>query len=97
MRSGKDRRSWTYLVTNLLYVLSTAFVGMLAGAVVMYFSASFIYLAVRSAESTPGAHCGEGMAIGMLSILGGGFLGTVVGTALAVNRPILSKLPPKEV
>lgn len=92
MRTSKKSRIWTYRLTNLLYVVSTAFVGMLGGAFVTYAIAAGIYIAVRSPESAPHAHCMEGATIGLLSFLGGAFLGTIAGTALATKRPILSKL-----
>ena len=86
------RGSWTYGIMNVFWVLSTAFVGMLSGAVVTYFSAAFIYLALLSPERYPGAHCSRGMALGMLSILIGGFLGSVAGAAIAVKRPIFESV-----
>ena len=87
--NSAKRSSWTYKLTNLVWVLSTAFAGMLGGAVVTYFSAGIIYLALRAPETRPGEHCSEGMAIGFLSILLGGFLGSVAGTTIAVKRPVL--------
>jgi hypothetical protein len=47
-------------------------------------------MALASPETYPGQHCGSGMAIGMLSILAGGFLGTVGGTAFGVKHSINS-------
>lgn len=88
MMTAEKRRKWTYRSTNLLYTLSLAFAGMFAGAMVTYVSFGAIYLAVRSPEPTPGAHCGEGMALGFLSLFAGAFLGTVAGAVLAVRRPV---------
>jgi hypothetical protein len=39
---------------------------------------------------TPGESCGLGTAVGFLSILAGGFLGTIGGSVLAVKRPIFT-------
>lgn len=83
-------RDWSYCVANILYVLLASGAGMISGAVVLYFSAAAIYLALSSPEPYPGAHCGSGMAVGMLSILGGGFLGTVGGTAFSIKHSIRS-------
>ena len=92
MRKVRKKRIWIYRLTNLLYVVSTAFVGMIAGTVVTYAIAAAIYMAVRGPELAPHAHCVEGATVGILSCLGGAFFGSVAGTALAVKRPVLSKL-----
>lgn len=81
-------RAWLYSLANIVYVLVTSAMGMISGAVVMYFSAAVIYIAVATTERYPGQHCSEGMAIGMLSILCGGFLGTTGAAAFAVKHPI---------
>ena len=79
---------WPYDLANVIYVLLTSGVGMISAAVVMYFGTAAIYLAISSPETFPGEHCGRGMAYGMLSILTGGFLGTVGGTAFGLkHRP----------
>lgn len=75
---------WPYL-GNLIYVLVTSAVGMIIGAVVVYFSAAVVYMALSSPETFSGEHCARGMAIGMLSILTGGFLGTVGGTTFGIK------------
>ena len=79
---------WAYSLANIFYVLLTSVAGMISGAVVLYFSAAIVYLTFSSPETVPGEHCGRGMAIGMLSILTGAFLGTVGGTAFGVKHPI---------
>lgn len=79
---------WVSYLVNVVYVLVTAVVGMISGAVVIYFSAAVIYMALQSPETVPGEHCARGMAIGMLSILTGGFLGTAGGTTFALKHPI---------
>src|SRR5687768_12779925 len=87
---AQGERKWSYYLANIFYVLSASVVGMISGAVVLYFSAAGIYLALASPEPYPGAHCGRGMALAMLSILAGGFLGTVGGTAFSIKHPIRS-------
>ena len=82
---------WPYCVANVIYVLVTSAVGMVGGAVVLYFTAAMLYIALSSPETFPGEHCGRGMAIGMLSILTGGFLGTVGGAVFGVKHPARSE------
>ena len=89
--STKKEKRWPYCVGNLIYVLVTAGVGMISGAVVIYFSFALMYLALSSPETYPGEHCSRGMALGMLSILVGGFLGTAGGTAFGLKHPLLKK------
>ena len=86
-----EQRGWFHYLTRILYVLSASVMGMISGAVVLYFSAAGIYLALASPEPYSGAHCGRGMALAMLSILAGGFLGTVGGTAFSIKHPIRSR------
>jgi len=85
---GQKRSVWPYYVGNFIYVLVTAAVGMISGAVVVYFTAGMIYMALSSPETVPGEHCARGMAIGMLSILLGGFLGTAGGAVFGVKHPL---------
>lgn len=85
---AQEDRNWSHYLTNIGYVLSASFVGMIAGALVLYFSAGVIYRTLASPETYPGQHCGRGMALAMLSILAGGFLGTVGGTAFSIKHPI---------
>jgi hypothetical protein len=80
---------WSYRLVNIIYVLLTSGVGMISGAVVLYFSGAVLYMALASPEIYPGQHCSRGMALGMLSIVTGGFLGTVGGTAFGVKNPII--------
>ena len=88
---ARKKKSWIYRLTNLWYIFTAAFTAMISGAVVLYFSAAVIYMALQTPETRPGENCAEGMAIGMLSILLGAFLGTVGGTAFALKHPILKR------
>jgi hypothetical protein len=87
---AQEGRDWSYYVAKIFYVLLASGAGMISGAVVLYFSTAVIYLALASPETYPGEHCGRGMALGMLSILAGGFLGTVGGTAFSIKHSISS-------
>ena len=89
--SGKTKRVWPYHLVNVVYVLVTSAVGMISGAVVIYFSAAVLYIAFASAETYPGENCARGTAIGVLAILIGGFLGTVGGTAFAIKHPLMKQ------
>lgn len=89
--SGKNKGVWLCYLANLIYVLVTSGVGMISGAVVIYFGAAGIYLTLSSPETYPGEHCARGMAFGMLSILIGGFLGTVGGASFGIMRPLLKQ------
>ena len=88
--TGQKKSDWSYRLANIIYVLLASVAGMISGAVVLYFSAALLYIALASPETYPGQHCGRGMAIGMLSILAGGFLGTVGGTTFGVKHSINS-------
>ena len=89
--SGQKKSVWSYRLANIIYVLLASVAGMISGAVVLYFSAAVIYISLASPETYPGEHCGRGMALGMLSILAGGFLGTVGGTAFAIKHQKTSR------
>jgi hypothetical protein len=90
-RSGEKNRVWPYYVANSIYVLATSGVGMISGAVVLYFGAALVYIALSSPETYPGENCAQGMALGFLSILTGAFLGAVGGTVFGVKHPVLTK------
>ena len=85
--SKKKAGVWPYLAKTF-YVLLTSAVGMVSGAVVIYTSAAVIYLALTSPAKYPGQNCGRGMAIGMLSMMLGAFLGTVGGAVFSIKHPI---------
>ena len=89
--TGSGNKAWGYHLVNVLYVLVTSAVGMMAGATVIYFSAALMYIALSSPETYPGENCARGMAIGTLSILTGAFLGTVGGAAFGVKHPPLNQ------
>ena len=89
--SGQKERVWPYRLVNVIYVLLTAGVGMISGAVVFYFSGAVIYMALSTPETYPGENCAQGTALGFLAILTGGFLGTVAGTAFGVKHRVCSK------
>ena len=92
--SPKKNRLWLYSLANVVYVLVGAAGGMVAAAVVMYFSVAVIYIALSTPERYPGQNCARGMALGMLSILLGGFLGTAGGAVFALKHPIVTAKHP---
>ena len=91
MVHASKSRKWILRVMNLVYVLFTGAVGLVSGAVVLYATGAVIYLTLRGPETRPGENCAEGMAIGLLMVVAGSFLGTVAGTAFAVKHPISKK------
>lgn len=76
-------------MANLGYVLVTSVVGMISGAVIVYVGAALIYRAVYiNVNENPSVACARGQAIALLSIVLGAFLGTMIGSAFAVKRPL---------
>lgn len=90
-RSKNNGGVWLRFLGNLVYVLITSAVAMISGAVVLYFSAALVYITLSTPEKFPGENCARGMAIGMLSILTGGFLGSVGGTAFGIKHPLFKE------
>jgi hypothetical protein len=89
IESIQTNRSWIRTGVNLAYVLVNSVVGMISGAVVVYFGAALICISLYSGvQENPSVACARGQAIGMLSILVGGFLGTMIGSAFAIKRPL---------
>src|SRR5215203_4020158 len=85
---NKPSNIWKHRVLNLWYVLTASVVGMISGAVVLYFTDAIIFMSLSGTESSPGENCARGMAIAWLSILSGAFFGTIGGTAFAIEHPI---------
>lgn len=91
LESFQKRLTWKQLFANLAYLLVSSISFMVSGAVVVWVGAGFIMnvlIDFFDPVQTPGEYCGFGMAVGYLSILVGGFLGTMGGAAVAVKRPI---------
>ena len=87
----QKRASWIHLVANVFYVLISSLVGMVSGAIAVYFTAGvFFSILLSNAAANPSESCARGTAIAMLSILSGAFLGTAGGSAFAVNRALQS-------
>lgn len=84
----KKNRVWPCYAANFIYVLVTSGVGMISGAVVLYFSGAVIYMALSSPDTYPGESCARGTALAVLSILMGGFLGTIGGAVFGVKHPV---------
>ena len=91
IESFQKRLTWKRRLVNLGYLFVSAISFMISGAVVLWVGAGFVMnvlIDFFDPIQTPGEYCGFGMAVGYLSILAGGFLGTVGGAVLAVKRPL---------
>jgi hypothetical protein len=62
---------------------------MISGGVLVYLGAALIYRAIYSGvNENPSVACARGQAISLLSIVVGGFIGTMIGSAFAVKHPL---------
>ena len=88
----QKRVSWIRPVASVFYVLISSLVGMVTGAVTIYFTAGvFFSILLSNAAANPSESCARGTAIGMLSILSGAFLGTAGGSAFATRNFIVNR------
>lgn len=88
----QKRTSWSQHVANVVCVLFSSLIGMVSGAVVMYFTAGvFFSILLSNPGGNPSENCARGMAIGMLSILSGAFLGTAGGSAFAAKHFVVNR------
>ena len=86
---ANKRLSWIRAVLNLAYLFASSVVGMIAGAVVVYYGAALVYLSIyRGVEENASVACSRGAAIAFLSIVVGAFLGTMGGSVFATKRPL---------
>ena len=89
----QKRVSWIHPVASVFYVLISSIFGMVSGAVVMYFTAGvFFSILLSNPGGNPSESCARGMAIGMLSILSGAFLGTAGGSAFATKHCVVKNI-----
>ena len=91
LESFRKRLPWKRRLVNLGYLLVSAMAFMISGAVVVWVIVGFamnVIIDIVDPVQTPGEYCGFGMAVGFLSLVAGGFLGTIGGSVLAVKRPI---------
>ncbi|HEX5964391.1 MAG TPA: hypothetical protein VFY51_00610 [Pyrinomonadaceae bacterium] len=75
----------------MVYLLVTAFAGMVSGTVVLFIVGGIVMNVVLDAvdpNPPPGKYCGIGNAIGFMLLYSGAFLGTITGSVLAVKRPL---------
>ena len=85
---NRRKGQYFYALANFLYIIVTAVVGMVSGAVVMFACGSVVFRALVNGENLS---CGDGAAIGLLLVFGGSILGTIAGTAFAMKHPIRSR------
>ena len=86
----QKRVSWIRPVASVFYVLISSLVGMVAGAVTIYFTAGvFFSIVLSNPGEHPSASCARGAAIGLLSILSGAFLGTAGASAYATKHVVV--------
>jgi hypothetical protein len=85
-----NTHSWKRVIGNLAYLLASSVAGMISGAVLVYVGAAIVFNAIYSGvDENPSVACARGSAIAFLSIVVGAFLGTILGSALAIKRPLL--------
>ena len=89
--SFRKRLNWKKRLVNFGYLIFSAGSFMIGGAIVVWVVAGLtmkIIIDLVDPVQTPGEYCGLGSLVGLLSIVGGGFLGTIAGSALAIKRPL---------
>lgn len=83
------RPVWKTLIT-IVYTLASSAAGMVSGAVAGYVLLAVLYeIFLRGTESAHNGCCSCGILLGMLSVFGGAYLGTVGGAVFGVKRPIV--------
>lgn len=82
----KRALTWKQMLVNFAYVVASSIAGMISVTVVALFVGRWIYFTFLYAPGTTG--CGEGMVVGLLSLLTGVFLGTMAGCAFGIKHPI---------
>lgn len=88
----QKRASWIRLVASVFSVLISSLVGMVSGAVTVYFTAGVLFsILLSNAGGNPSENCARGTAIGVLAILSGAFLGTAAGSAYATRHCVVKR------
>lgn len=83
------RRVWIATVVNIAYMIASSMAGMISGIVSAYFLGVVVYqIFFRASESAHSGCGGPGMAIALLSIFSGAYLGIMGGTVFAIRRPL---------
>jgi len=87
---AERRLTWKQHLINVAYVFASSIAGMISGAVVVYVGVAAVYIAFFSSgpHGNSSEDCARGMAVGLLSILSGAYLGTVGGSVFAVKNPL---------
>lgn len=67
------------ILVKVISVLAMSLIGLVAGALVSYFVAGMVYIAIfGSGPVTNSYECARGMAFGWLSLIGGALIGFCV-------------------
>lgn len=88
---SEKRLTWTKRFVNLAYIFVSSLAGMVSGAVVLYFGAAIICITFLPSSGNPSEDCLRGNAIAFLSIISGGFLGTLGGSVFAMKNPLCKR------
>jgi hypothetical protein len=91
VESFRKRLTWKRHAANLGYLLASSIAFLISGAVVVWVVVGSVFkliIDLVDPVQTPGEYCGLGSAVGFLSIIAGAFLGTIVGSVVAIKRPI---------
>lgn len=82
-------RTWKAMLINIAYTLASSMAGMISGIVSAYFLGAVVYQIFFRASETAHSGCGgPGMAIAILSVFSGAYLGIMGGTFFAIKRPL---------
>jgi hypothetical protein len=67
------------ILVKVISVLAISLIGLIAGALVSYFVAGLVYIAIYGSGPVANSYeCARGMAFGWLSLLGGALIGLCV-------------------
>jgi hypothetical protein len=91
LEAFQKRLTWKRRLVNVGYVFFSASSFMLTGATIVVFVSAclaHVIIDILDPVQMPGEYCRFGQALGLISIVVGGFLGTMFGTVIAVKRPI---------
>jgi hypothetical protein len=83
------RPVWKVLI-SIAYTIASSAAGLISGTVAGYGLFVVIYqIFFRGTESAHTGCCNCGILLGMLSVFGGAYLGSVGGAVFSIKRPLL--------